>query len=147
VTGWWAMGHPRLDLNGVTILVVDDDGAFQDLMRRFITSFGAGVREARNGEEALSVLRKEKPQLIFCDLRMPVMDGFGFMERVASDPLFCRIPIIAVSGVGTEGQFMRTWAAGFSGHLLKPIGREVIAAQLERVFWAHPRTEAVGAGA
>jgi CheY-like chemotaxis protein len=137
---------PKLNLAGVTILVVDDDGHFQELMRRFILSFGAAVHEARNGEEALAVLRREKPQLIFCDLRMPVMDGFGFMERVSSDPQFSRIPIIAVSGVGTEADFMRTWAAGFSGHLIKPIGRDVITAQLERVFWAHPRLETDRAG-
>jgi len=139
------MAGPRLNLTGVTILVVDDNGEFQDVMRRFITTFGATVREARNGEEALAVLRKEKPHLIFCDLRMPVMDGYGFMERVASDPLFCRIPIIAVSGAGSDSDFMRTWAAGFSGHLIKPIGRDVIASQLDRVFWAHPRAEPVGA--
>lgn len=144
MTLWPDMAVPKLDLKGVTILVVDDNGEFQDVMRRFIITFGAAVREARNGEEALAVLRKEKPHLIFCDLRMPVMDGFGFMERVSSDPLFCRIPIIAVSGAGAD--FMRTWAAGFSGHLIKPIGRDVIAAQLERVFWAHSHAEAVGAG-
>jgi CheY-like chemotaxis protein len=138
------MAAPKLNLSGVTILVVDDNAEFQDVMRRFISTFGANVREARDGEEGLAVLRKERPQLIFCDLRMPVMDGFGFIERVSSDPLFCRIPIIAVSGTGADSDFMRTWAAGFSGHLVKPIGREVITAQLERVFWAHPRVEPVG---
>jgi CheY-like chemotaxis protein len=135
------MADPKLDLTGVTILVVDDDGHFQELMRRFIGSFGATVLEARNGEEALAVVRREKPNLILCDLRMPVMDGFGFVERISSDPTFSRIPIIAVSGVGTDADFMRTWRAGFSGHLIKPIGRDVIAAQLERVFWAHPRAQ------
>ena len=135
------MTASKLDLAGVTILVVDDDGHFQELMRRFISSFGAQILDAGHGEEALGILRRERPHLIFCDLRMPVMDGFGFMERVSSDPLYSRIPIIAVSGIGTDADFMRTWRAGFSGHLIKPIGRDVIAAQLERVFWAHPRLE------
>ena len=70
---------------------------------------------------------------------MPVLDGFGFIERLRADPLLSRTHVLAVSALGSDADLRRTWEAGFNGHLVKPLDYDMMAAQLERVFWAHRR--------
>ncbi len=132
---------PSLNLRGVNVLVVEDDAASRELLCRIVASFGARVSSARNGLEGLDRAHAQKPDLILCDLLMPELDGFGLMRRLRANPELCRVAVIAVSALGTEADFWRTWEAGFSGHLVKPVDVDVIAAQLARVFWAHPIAE------
>jgi CheY-like chemotaxis protein len=129
---------PKLDLKGVTVLVLEDHEDSRELLRQIITSTGATVLSAANGEEAMALLAtKAPPDLVFCDLLMPRMNGYEFMDWLRRQPHLSRIPVIAVSALGAQTDVMKTWAAGFSGHLVKPIDFWTIAAQLHRVFWAH----------
>ena len=129
---------PKLDLHGVTILVVEDNDDSRDMLRQIAGSFGATVLSAANGEEAIALLAtKPAPDLVFCDLMMPRMNGFEFMDWLRRQPHLARIPVIAVSALGAEADVMRTWSAGFSGHLVKPVDFWTIAAQLHRIVWAH----------
>lgn len=79
--------------------------------------------------------------LVLCDLRMPRLNGFGFVDWLRQDPKVSRTPVIAVTALGDEADYRRTWDAGFNGHIVKPLDYATIAAQLERVFWAHRRTK------
>jgi two-component system CheB/CheR fusion protein len=129
---------PKLDLTGVTILVVEDHDDTRDMLRQIVGSTGATVLSAANGEDAIALLTtRAAPDLVFCDLLMPRMDGYQFMDWLRRQPHLSRIPVIAISALGAEADFKRTWAAGFSGHLVKPVDLWTIAAQLHRVFWAH----------
>ena len=129
---------PKLDLTGVTILIVEDHEDSRDMLRQIVGSFGATVLSASNGEDAIALLTtRAAPELVLCDLLMPRMNGFQFMEWLRRQPHLARIPVIAVSALGAEADFMKTWSAGFSGHLVKPIDFWTIAAQLHRIFWAH----------
>jgi CheY-like chemotaxis protein len=127
----------KLDLSGVTVLIVEDHPDSRDMMRQVVESFGASVAVAADGRQALRVISWMKPDLILCDLRMPVIDGFGFIDRLRHDPNLSRTAVLAVTALGSEVDIRRTWEAGFDGHLVKPIDYEMIAAQLERIFWAH----------
>ena len=129
-----------LDLHGITVLIVEDHADSRDLLRQIVESLGATVTLAADGREALRVVAWIKPDLILCDLRMPVIDGFGFIDRLRHDPTLSRTTVIAVTALGNDADFKRTWESGFDGHLVKPIDYEMITAQLERIFWAHRRT-------
>jgi two-component system CheB/CheR fusion protein len=131
------MANAALDLKGVTVLIVEDHEDSQDMMRQIVESFGATVQLAENGQQALKAAQARKPDLVFCDLLMPGMDGWAFLERVREIPRLSRIPVIAVSALGAPADIMHTWSSGFSGHVVKPVTYEILAAQLERVFWAH----------
>jgi DNA-binding response OmpR family regulator len=61
------------------------------------------------------------------------------MERLQSHRSLCRTPVLAVSVLGGDADIMRTWRAGFSGHLVKPIDLDTLEAQFGRIFWAHHR--------
>jgi CheY-like chemotaxis protein len=129
---------PKLDLTGLSVLIVEDNYDSRDMLRQIVGSTGATALSAANGEEAIALLAtKAPPDLVFCDLVMPRMDGYQFMDWLRRQPHLARIPVIAVSALGAQADIMKTWSAGFSGHLVKPVDFWTIAAQLHRVFWAH----------
>jgi len=126
-------------LGGVRILIVDDHQDAREAMRLILESLGVTVDLARNGAEALSVAQANPPDVIFCDLRMPRMDGFAFLEHVRGDPKLRRSRVIAVSGLASEDDVSRTWEAGFDGHLVKPTSYDGLVAQLKRTLWSRYR--------
>jgi CheY-like chemotaxis protein len=123
----------------MTVLVVEDDEDSRDLLRYIIESFGAKAVLADDGSEAIAKMSGIKVDLVLCDLVMPRLDGFRFIEWLRHDPRFSRTPVIAVTALGTDADYRKTWDAGFNGHLVKPIDYETVTAQLERVFWLNRR--------
>ena len=126
------------DLTDLVVLVVEDNPDFRALMCDFVETCGASVREARDGYEAMAQVLRSPPHLIFCDLRMPGLDGFAFLERMREHPKLSRIPVVAVTGLASDQDVLRSWSAGFAGHLVKPVNRESIRKQMERARAAHP---------
>ena len=68
------------------LLVVEDDEEIRDFLALLLETEGYAVRTARNGAEALEVVRDDSPQLILLDMRMPVMDGWTFARAYRSGP-------------------------------------------------------------
>jgi CheY-like chemotaxis protein len=79
------------------ILVIDDDVDLSAFMKGVLVKEGHTVFLAANGEEGLKQARKEKPDLIFLDVMMPVMDGFLFADEFNRDMAIAKIPVIAVT--------------------------------------------------
>ncbi len=79
------------------VLVVEDETATRDLMVRFIRKEGWDVVEAGNGREALDQIAERKPDLIFLDLMMPVMDGFEFIKELRAHREYRSIPVVVVT--------------------------------------------------
>jgi CheY-like chemotaxis protein len=119
---------------GVSILVVDDDPDALELMRMFLRPTGAVVREAHDGYEALLQAQRHPPDLVFCDLRMPRLDGHGLIDHFQRDERLAAVPIVATTALGDDRDVTHTCLAGFAGHLVKPIMPEMVDAMLERVL-------------
>ena len=79
------------------VLVVEDDSATRELMRRTLSGQGWTVCEAKNGLDALAVIRRSRPDLIFLDLMMPEMDGFEFVEQLRGNSEWRAIPVVVVT--------------------------------------------------
>ena len=80
------------------VLVVDDDPDLLDVTSFVIETEGMAVETARNGEEALALLRTDRqPWLVLLDLMMPVMNGWEFLAAVANDPLLTGIPVVVLT--------------------------------------------------
>ena len=79
------------------ILVVDDEPLTRSSMRKMLEKQGCRVTEAENGEVALASMKDDRPNLIFLDLLMPVMDGFQFAEQMRLHPEWGTIPIVVVT--------------------------------------------------
>jgi two-component system CheB/CheR fusion protein len=122
------------NLEGVTILVVEDHDASRKAFCVIVRLFGATALPVRDGQEALAVASAQRPDLIFCDLRMPGMDGFELKRRLDADRALAGVPVVALSGLGSAEERDRIAQAGFAGHLLKPVSYDAIGAQLKQVF-------------
>jgi two-component system, chemotaxis family, CheB/CheR fusion protein len=116
-------------LIGVSVLVVEDDVDLRTLLRIWLEAAGAQVQDAADGIEALEAVRRERPDVIVCDLQMPGLDGCGFLD-VVRNHLQLQIPAIALTGVMGQDAHVKTFETGFHRHLRKPITRDVIVDQV-----------------
>jgi signal transduction histidine kinase/DNA-binding response OmpR family regulator len=89
------------------ILLVEDDSAVRNVMRKMLEKLGCTVTEAENGEKGLASIERERPSLVFLDLIMPVMDGFEFADRVRQHSEWKNIPIVVVTSHDLTGQERR----------------------------------------
>ncbi|MCG8632538.1 MAG: response regulator [Desulfobacterales bacterium] len=101
------------------ILVIDDEVYIRDSVIGFLEDFGFEVIEAENGEVGLEQFQEEKPDLILCDLRMPVMDGLEVLAQVREQDE--NIPIIIVSGAGNIADTVEALRLGAWDYIIKPI--------------------------
>jgi CheY-like chemotaxis protein len=126
------------------VLVVDDDPVVGKSFDRVLKSKGYAVITASNGEEALNKLHAEQYDVVFTDIKMPGMSGLEVAERVkASQPW---LPVVIVTGYGTDANEARAKAAGAAGFLRKPLSPEMIEgsardALLEKGAVAAPAAE------
>jgi CheY-like chemotaxis protein len=79
------------------VLIVDDDEDSRRVASQFLIDAGARVREARDGESALSDMRRRPPDVVVLDLMMPVLDGFGVLATMRADPLLAVVPVVVLS--------------------------------------------------
>jgi signal transduction histidine kinase/CheY-like chemotaxis protein len=109
----------------VDALVVDDNEQNRDVLSEILSSAGIGVATAVNGKEALEKSRKQTPDVVFMDLRMPVMDGFQALEAMKKE--FHPHPkLIAISASAFEYQRESTLIKGFDDFIPKPFRIENI---------------------
>ena len=107
--------------NQQKILLVEDTEDNRFMMRRLLEMDGYTVVEARNGQEAVTIARAEKPQLILMDLSLPVIDGLAATRLIRQLPAFHETPIIAVSAHDTADFEKEALVAGCNGYVTKPI--------------------------
>lgn len=108
------------ELRGIRVLVVEDAEDARDTARAMFEHLGADVLVAADGQDALNVLQNEEVDVIFCDLRMPNMDGYEFILALRDRRDGPQPPVIAVSGQASSADHRRTYAAGFDAHIDKP---------------------------
>ncbi|ELB2863049.1 response regulator [Vibrio alginolyticus] len=101
-------------------MLVDDDPIFRKVTNAYLESQGFKVVEAENGLEALQQLRECQPDLILCDLSMPVLDGIEFVEEVSLE--YPYMPLIVVSGTDEMSDVAKALRFGIKDFLPKPIG-------------------------
>ncbi len=101
------------------ILVVDDDENLRDAIEAFFLDLEYDVYTAENGVEGIDIFRKEKPDIILSDLRMPQVDGFGVIDIVKSESE--KTPIIVISGIGIMEEALDAIKRGAWDYIMKPI--------------------------
>jgi len=115
------MAISRDILRNWDVLVIDDEPDSLDVARRILRYYGAEVMTASNGEEGLVELKKKRPTLVISDISMPVLDGWGVIERLKKDRATMDIPAIALTAHAMVGDRERAIMAGFHNYLTKPL--------------------------
>ncbi len=116
------------------ILVVDDEPANIRLLGELLTGEGYGVSVARNGEEALASIAKERPNLVLLDVVMPGLSGYEVCERLRQTAETRLLPVILVTGARPEEERVQGLDAGADEFLTKPVNREELFARVRALL-------------
>jgi CheY-like chemotaxis protein len=117
-----------------TVMVVEDFEDNRFMMRRLLEMSGYRVLEAVNGEEAVELAHRERPQLILMDLSLPQLDGLAATRRIRQYPDMKDVPIVAVSAHDTADFHADALAAGCNDYVTKPIDFDQLEALLSRLL-------------
>jgi len=105
---------------GTLALVVDDQEANRIVLKEMLERVGFAVIEARNGREAVERTGSEHPELVFMDIKMPVMDGYDAVAAIKADPEIAGCRVFALTASAFSHDRARIDAAGFDGFMAKP---------------------------
>ena len=112
------------------VLLVDDDRASLDLVAAYLADTAARVLRARDGVEALAMVKRVLPAAVVLDIRLPRIDGWEVLATLKSDPDTAGVPIVVATIVDDRP---RGLALGAAEYLLKPVRREDLLTALRRV--------------
>jgi PAS domain S-box-containing protein len=146
------LGIPRAEENGrplqdLTVLLVEDAPDTREAMQVMFEQLGAQVVCAEHGGDALEKLGGSAPDLILCDLRMPVMDGYELIRHLRNDPRHANLPVVAVSGFASEESFRKAQEAGFDAYVSKPFEYEALVSSVQQAIAGRPRHRRQGVSA
>ena len=113
------------------ILVVEDVDSSRDLVVQLLED-DYEVLEAVNGEEAVALAEKERPDLILMDLSLPVMDGWEATRQIKAKDDLKSVPIIALTAHAMKGDEEKAKAAGCNDYMTKPIDENELFAKLSK---------------
>lgn len=115
------------------ILVVEDSRDIRVLLEHELTSMGYSVLSARHGKEGVALALRERPDVIVCDIRMPVLDGLEVIRKIRGCAELANTAAIALTGFGMKKDVERALAGGFDAHLTKPVDAEELARAIRLV--------------
>lgn len=109
----------KMDYKKETILTIEDEQLIRDSFRFYLEDHGYRVLEAEDGRAGLAIIRKQNPDLVLLDLRMPEMGGLEVLEQLKHDAP--DLPVIVISGTGFIGDVAEAMKHGACNYLLKPV--------------------------
>lgn len=124
-----------VDLDGLDVLVVDDEANARDLIATVLADYGAAVETAESAADAFAAVQRHPPTVIVSDIGMPLEDGYSFIRKVRSLPAHKggTVPAVALTAYTREGDRHRALDAGFQEHLGKPIEPSDLAVTVARI--------------
>lgn len=102
------------------IVIAEDEPDIRDLITFTLRFAGFEVIAGANGEEGYELAKREKPDLVVMDVRMPKMTGYEACRKIKADPEIAHIPVIFLSAKGQESEIQTGLDAGAEEYLLKP---------------------------
>jgi two-component system, cell cycle response regulator DivK len=125
------------------VLVVDDDAMSLQVANIILSYHGVKVHTAKDGQEGLEAVKSVRPKFIISDLSMPVLDGWGMIGQLKSDPSTAAIPIIALTAHAMTGDKERAIQAGCHNYLTKPLTPSTFMRELMRLLEDIPELSAL----
>lgn len=114
------------------ILVIEDQEDLRKLLARMLTLEGFEVLTAANGAAGIALARQQHPDLIFCDLLMPELDGFGVLSAIRGDTRTASIPVVFVTASAGPAERQQGVERGVAAYLTKPFERDEILQTIRR---------------
>ncbi|GAM09842.1 polar-differentiation response regulator DivK [Geobacter sp. OR-1] len=121
------------------ILLVDDVQLFLEIEKRLLEQSNVEILTARDGEEALKIVRQERPSLVVMDINMPKMDGIDCCRAIKSDPDLAGTAVIIVTNASNDGDLDQSWKAGCDDFIVKPVDGRLFLEKARRFLNAIDR--------
>jgi signal transduction histidine kinase len=128
---------PRLD--GVRVLLVDDQADAREAIAAVLAHFGADLRKAASADEALEAFAEFHPDVLLADIAMPVRDGYELIRAIRQQPDGAQLPAVALTAYAAPEDRVRAVSAGFQLHVAKPVQPIELAATVAHLFHSHGR--------
>lgn len=117
-----------------SVLICDDDPLLLDLLEYKLGARGYAVRRAGNGEQALTALGRDLPDIVVLDAMMPVIDGFEVLRRIKEDEALKALPVLMLTARKQERDILSALELGASDYLVKPFIPEELVVRLGRII-------------
>lgn len=104
-------------MQDATILIAEDDAVLREVYTKKFTLSGYSIRTVQNGEEAVAEIEKEEPDILILDINMPVLDGFGVLEKYPKEQR--KFPIIMLTNFGDDKNRERGEELGADDYFIK----------------------------
>ena len=114
------------------ILIVEDHEDARQILRDMLETTDYELVEAENGEQAMAVVARQRPDLILMDIQLPILDGYEATRRIKADPALSSIPIIAVTSYALSGDEAKARAAGCDDFIPKPYSPRQLLAKVRQ---------------
>ena len=138
-------GSEDYDSDRPLVLVIDDNAGMRSYIRSVLSS-SYNVMEAQNGEEGLSVAKKNVPQLVVCDVMMPVMDGLEFCRCMKTDIATSHIPVILLTARTLEDQRIEGYNTGADSYITKPFSVDTLMARVANLLKSRSQLKLIFSG-
>ena len=112
-------------------LIIEDNPANLELVRYLLEHAGHRVDGAVNGIDGVFAVGATAPDLVICDLQLPMLDGYGVLRELRARPAHAALPIVAVTAFSMPNDRKNVMQAGFDGYLSKPIDPETFVERIE----------------
>ncbi len=122
--------------NSPLILVADDDPMIRLLAEETLTNKSFAVVQAENGEQALELFEANTPDLVLCDVMMPVVDGFELCSSIRAKKGGDQIPIVVLTGLNDSRSIRQAYSIGATDYCEKPINWELLPYKLDFILRA-----------
>ena len=127
---------PEIDIQGLNILIVDDNATNRLILRETLLQWKCIVTEASDGEEALTALDKAKKKgtpfhIAILDCQMPVMDGFTLAQKIRGNPEFASLKILMLTSENRNSDRRRAKTIDMTGFLIKPVKRQELKESIQ----------------
>ena len=117
-----------------TIMVVEDYDDTRLLLKRGLEGLGYSVLEASNGQEAVDIAGRVRPDLILMDLDLPILDGIAATQQIRQQANLEGVPIVAVTAYPMSYTRVKAFAKGCDEYMSKPIDMNELAQVVDRYF-------------
>jgi len=130
-------------VNPASILIVDDDPNHNKFLSAWLRSAGYVPLVAVDGLQAVTIARRQRPELVLLDIGLPGGGGFSVLRRIKEMPALSDIPVLVISAQDAEGNAEQAMKGGAVGYLQKPVDLNALLLQVQGILakrLPHPNT-------
>lgn len=116
-------------------LIVDDFSTMRHIIRDLLKEMGCNnVDEARDGAEALVMLRREHYDFVVSDINMPNMNGFDLVKAIKADDTLKHLPVLMITLTANKEEILKAAQCGADGYVVKPFTKETLEHKLMKIM-------------